>query len=86
MQAARGAGHDSYARGQLTKFKEKNRTAQKRYRERQKSKLAESEERVGELAAQLRQLRTEKVSGKNCKPVSISCLTQRAGRQRGARR
>lgn len=62
MQAVRTAGHDSHERKQMTKFKEKNRTAQKRYRERQKSKLADSEERVAELAAQLRQLQTEKVS------------------------
>ena len=61
LQAARSAGHDGHERRQLTKFKEKNRTAQKRYRERQKSKLSESEERVAELAAQLQQLQTEKV-------------------------
>jgi polyhydroxyalkanoate synthesis regulator phasin len=61
LQAARSAGHEGHERRQLTKFKEKNRTAQKRYRERQKSKLSESEERVAELAAQLQQLQTEKV-------------------------
>lgn len=32
------------------------------HNQRQKSKMADSEERVAELAAQLRQLQTEKVS------------------------
>lgn len=44
-------------------LKERNRVTQKRYRDRQKSKLADSEERVAELQEQLSQLRTEKVGG-----------------------
>ena len=43
------------------RFKEKNRTAQKRYRERQKSKLQDSEEKVAELTEQLNTLKVEKV-------------------------
>ena len=43
------------------RFKEKNRTAQKRYRERQKSKLQDSEEKVAELTEQLNALKVEKV-------------------------
>lgn len=42
-------------------LKERNRVTQKRYRDRQKSKLADSEERVAELQEQLSRLRTEKV-------------------------
>ena len=77
LQAARAAGHDGHERRQLTKFKEKNRTAQKRYRERQKSKLSESEERVAELAAQLQQLQTEKVPcrWKENRPVLAALLS-----------
>ncbi len=52
------------------RFKEKNRTAQKRYRERQKSKLQESEEKVAELTEQLNSLKVEKVGRRqlSCKP------------------
>ena len=42
-------------------FKERNRVTQKRYRERQKSKLADSEDRVAELTEQLSMLRNERV-------------------------
>ena len=60
------------------RFKEKNRTAQKRYRERQKSKLQESEEKVAELTEQLNSLKVEKVGRRqlSCKAhrVFIACL------------
>ncbi len=58
---------------QLKNFKEKNRTAQKRYRARQKSKLQDSEERVAELAQQLQHLRTEKhsLAERNVKPAPV---------------
>lgn len=41
------------------------RNPARRYRERQKSKLQDSEEKVAELAAQLRQLQTEKASAES---------------------
>ena len=43
------------------RLKEKNREAQKKYRERQKGKLQESECKVSELMEQINALRVEKV-------------------------
>lgn len=58
MHQARGNLQDTYAGG---KVKETNRKAQRRYRDRQREKLAAAEDRVAELTDQLSRLRTEKV-------------------------
>ena len=44
------------------RLKEKNREAQKKYRERQKGKLQVSEDKVSELTEQINALKVEKVS------------------------
>lgn len=47
---------------QVEKVKETNRKAQRRYRDRQREKLAAAEDRVAELTNQLSRLQTEKVT------------------------
>lgn len=58
----RGAGANGDRKSQL---KEKNRKAQKRFRERQKSKLAESEDKVAAMAIQLEQLHNDRLRLEN---------------------
>ena len=56
----------------LRRAREKNRYAQRRYRERQRTKLQESEDKVAELTDQLTKLATEKV---NCSAAIKQVLT-----------
>jgi hypothetical protein len=58
LQASYSDDYDK-ANNQVLKFKEKNRAAQRRYRERQKEKLLASEEKVAELQQQLQRMRLE---------------------------
>jgi len=55
------ADSDDYDKvnNQVLKFKEKNRAAQRRYRERQKEKLQASEEKVAQLTEELQKMRVE---------------------------
>lgn len=59
---AKGTATNGDRKSQL---KEKNRKAQKRFRERQKSKLAESEEKVAAMALQLEQLHSDRLRLEN---------------------
>ncbi|KAL3147225.1 hypothetical protein ABBQ32_002720 [Trebouxia sp. C0010 RCD-2024] len=70
---ASGSESDDDARGRTaaangdrkSQLKEKNRKAQKRFRERQKSKLAESEDKVAAMTVQLEQLHADRVRLEN---------------------
>lgn len=59
-QVNSNAAEDLGARSQVEKVKETNRKAQRRYRDRQREKLAAAEDKVAELSNQLGRLQTEK--------------------------